>query len=83
MCACLHDACTHDACMQDVGTYEACTYDACMCDACKKWGQTDGRKAEFILYYIILWSRCDIPGLPHVNYGHGAGQYDKWHRIAG
>lgn len=29
----------------------------------------------------ILWSLCDIPGLPHVNYG--AGHYDKWHGIAG
>ena len=26
----------------------------------------------------LLWSICDIPGLPHVNYGRGAGHYDKW-----
>ena len=27
---------------------------------------------------ILLWSIYDIPGLPHVNYGRGAGHYDKW-----
>ena len=31
----------------------------------------------------ILWSLCDIPGLPHMNYGRGPGHFDKWHTIAG
>ena len=31
----------------------------------------------------ILWSFCDIPGLPHCELWSRAGHFDKWHGIAG